>query len=311
MTWDIYQVIFKAAAPIHIGYRQIGILNTTRYYINGRAIWGAITANLTRTLKINPSPGDYLDIGKSVKENIRSTYFFPSVEYIMSDYFVECKSMKLYAMMPRYNDKNELIIGKCSKEDFEQKFIGSYTSTALSDGSGTAEEGSLHEIELIMDKMKNEEEIVPVYWSGYLFVNCGIYNKSLIETTLKNISTGGDRNYGFGKMELLSFEIINPDLSGKRSVFSGSGISVDNNLNMMLNSNVAVPGHVDINGFDSISYTGTMEPVVGLMWGYEDNSKKGAGQQISKADLCFVPGTRFKSLLNLHIGEYGIWKKVN
>jgi len=76
----IYKLIFKAESPIHIGYKQIGNLKTTRYYIMGKQMWGAITANLTRELYGNPKSDEYKKVGDFVREHIKTTYFYPAIE---------------------------------------------------------------------------------------------------------------------------------------------------------------------------------------------------------------------------------------
>ncbi len=78
VTWKCYKIVFRAEAPIHIGYKQIGILKTTRYYITGRAIWGAITANLTRALYDQPSSEDYRKIGGIYKEGYKNNILLSS-----------------------------------------------------------------------------------------------------------------------------------------------------------------------------------------------------------------------------------------
>ena len=172
MTWRCYLTIFRAESPIHIGYKQIGILKTTRYYIMGRAMWGAITANLTRALFSNLAPEDYQAVGNFVRENIRTTYFYPAIKkdevslenlskYEVDGYFV---------FLPEYTDRG-IKFGNISKEKFEQMFVSSFVSTALEAQTRTAEEGSLHEFEYIRNKIRLSDKVIRVYWVGYLFIN--------------------------------------------------------------------------------------------------------------------------------------------
>ncbi len=129
--WNCYLVIFKAKSPIHIGYKQVGFLKTTRYYVTGRAMWGAITSVLAKCL--SPESPKYKTVGELVKNHLRTSYFFPAVEKSkvenpdnLSDLSVE----GYLVFLPEYS-KEGLKFGKLSKEEFEQKFISSFVSTAL------------------------------------------------------------------------------------------------------------------------------------------------------------------------------------
>jgi len=166
--WESYLTIFKAKAPVHIGYKQIGVLKTTRYYITGRAMWGAITANLTRALFGNPDAENYQKVGEFVKDLIRTTYFFPAFEKDKvndSQEWSDAKTGNYLVFLPEYSE-NGLKFGKIPKEKFEQTFIGSFVSTALESETKTAEEGSLHEFEFVKDKIRVNDDVADVYWVG-------------------------------------------------------------------------------------------------------------------------------------------------
>ena len=330
MTWKCYLTIFKAESPIHIGYRQIGILKTTRYYITGRAMWGAITANLTRKLFGNPSSDEYQAVGNFVKENIRTTYFYPAINKNdvknpnewgkdVNDYLV---------FLPEYT-KDGLKFGKLNKEKFEQTFIGSFVSTAIDTTSKTAEEGSLHEFEFIKNKIRIAGSSVDVYWVGYLFVKEGgesngikikecSENEVLIERegkvvklseVLRIIYIGGERNYGLGRLKLLDKFFK----EAKNKVFNEFDFETSDKI-IFKNLDIAI-SHVKLddkskNNKDNnkkdgknsknkneLLERGEIEPLVGLEW-----SDKGAGQKISNAVICITPGSRLPS------GEYVVDK---
>ena len=72
----IYELQFEAQSPIHIGYKKIGTLKTTRYYISGKAMWGALTAHITRSLYENPFVNHknyYNDVGEFIKTSIKDS----------------------------------------------------------------------------------------------------------------------------------------------------------------------------------------------------------------------------------------------
>ncbi len=315
MAWNCYLAIFKAKSPVHIGYKQIGILKTTRYYITGRAMWGAITANLTRALFDTPYPKDYEVVGNFVKENIRTTYFYPAVKEenminVETDFHVNLNESKFGIFIPNY-DEDGLKFGNILKEEFEQIFIGSFVSTALEVGTKTAEEGSLHEFEFIKDKIKIDNKILNVYWIGYLFVKENVKNDKLKidkceekEVRIKRVDTsktvgltqaldlvqvGGERNYGLGRLKLISngFQKI----TNASKIFGKYDIELNNKdpilKNLDENSATAI-AHVKLDGVELV--LGEIEPIVGLEW-----SDKGAGQKVSDAKICATPGSKLKS----------------
>lgn len=155
MTWQCCELKYRAKSPIHIGYgSKLGIINRTRYYIPGKTMWGAVTAKLGQEIK-NP---DFKDLGNLVRKNLIFSYFFIHNKELLAPKFT----------------KTGLKYGSKSQAKFEQKFITSYASTAVEKESGTAEDGSLHEVELIKNTVKNgDDEISPVKFLGYLFAKEG------------------------------------------------------------------------------------------------------------------------------------------
>jgi hypothetical protein len=293
MTSEIYQVTYKARSPIHIGYRSIGILKTTRYYITGSAIWGAITAVMTRYLMGTPV-SKYKRVGEFVKKNIRTTYFFPKVNNIVYH--------------PVYQN-GEVRYGDISESAFEKIFIHSFVSTAL-DKRKTADEDTLHEVEFVRNEVRMEKDIRDVCWVGYFFVNekkgdleIEIEDNDFIikgdremkaSEVLKKIQVGGERNYGFGRLELSnSFEKIDKN-TGK--VF---GCRLDRDR---IRSRIAL-SHVY---YRNIAYMGEVEPLVGRKWG-----AKGSGRESSiEGDTNFVffaPGTRFTHESVFEVADCGVW----
>lgn len=340
MTWRCYSTIFKAESPIHMGYKQIGILKTTRYYITGKAMWGAITANLTRALFSNPDPEDYQAVGNFVRENIRTTYFYPAIKksetaenwskYEVDDYLI---------FLPEYTNEGIKFGGESEgipKEKFEQVFIGSFVSTALETQTKTAEEGSLHEFEYVRNKVSLSGKVIQVYWAGYLFINHSVneakdnqkkkvYKVGLNEKKEENdivinfkngnidknillkrdvlnlLFVGGERNYGFGRLILES-----PDFkSEKQRLFRELELKLDDSKPMIeIDSAHVAPAHVNLEGLQR-RFMGEIEPLVGLEW-----SDKGAGRKISSAVICITPGSKIFGKCDLVLGEYGLITKL-
>ena len=305
----IYELQFKAQSPIHIGYRKIGTLKTTRYYIPGKAMWGALTAHITRSLYENPFENHnnyYNDVGKFIKTYIKLTYFFPKV------------NGTIYC--PQYTEDG-LTYGGQSKSEFERDFIYSRVGTAI-DTTGTAEDRSLHETEYIRDTVNVTNDIKKVHWVGYCIVEekeahglqiTGINDKDFsIETEtderkisfsdcILTLTVGGERNYGFGKLHFKCMKKSEKIFDNK---CEGEKILADFAL-----------GHVAYEPGQDVEYVGDLEPVVGRDWSSHDNGhngnksnnkNRGTGQKSTFCDVCFVPGTSFKGEQKFEIGEFGI-----
>ncbi len=304
MAWNCYLTIFKAEAPVHIGYKQIDILKTTRYYITGRAMWGAITANLTRVLFNYPKVEDYRDIGDFVRENIRTTYFYPAIrknEVEDPENWSKYETDNYLVFLPEYTQEG-IKFGEKTKEEFEQSFVGSFVSTALDSGTKTAEEGTLHEFEFINNKVKIGDKTVDTYWVGYLFVKEKAKNKKVeiekckeenviikrvnnnkrveLRNVLSLIHGGGERNYGLGKLKLITMQ------KAKDKIFGKFDFDLSNEYPIIKNLNVAI-FHIKLS--NNKLKLGEIEPLVGLEW-----SEKGAGQKISEAIVCAIPGSKIE-----------------
>lgn len=303
MSWKCYELRFKAKSGIHIGYRKLGIINQTRYFIPGKTMWGAVTAILSRRFMKNYNAKIYEKIGEFVKNHLKFSYF----------YLVNCGKV----LYPKYDEKGLLFGDSTTKEEFENEFIYSYVSTAVDPASKTAEDGSLHEFEYIKPNVE---------FCGYLFANDGngirfgdntfLINASNDDVKLtqdislfniiEKIQVGGERNYGFGWLELKYKKFC----SSKEVEMYDSKIKIDLNdltLKKFESNEIIALSHVAIDNLNFESIRGDIEPFVGREWAEE----KGAGQKISDVKICLVPGTKIKLKddVTLKIGEYGIWSK--
>lgn len=311
MYWNCFELKFQAKSPIYIGYgTQIGIVNRTRYYLLGKTIWGAVTAILSRNIMERYNAKIYEKVGECVKNNLIFSYF----------YHIRNKKEVLY---PNYTDEG-LKYGNLTSRDFEKEFISSYVSTAIDISSRTADEGSLHEFEFISPKVNKEE----VCFKGYLFAKNGIIQKfcdkylkiledgifiegnnqntSLFDL-IKNLQIGGERNYGFGWLEIIKLKPINDN----DEIFKKYKVNLKTKYHPEIktkNGNEIIAlSHVNIDNIENrIEYIkGDIEPLVGREW-----NEKGAGQKPEFSCVALVPGTKFrlKDDVKIKIGDYGIWK---
>ena len=318
--WACYKVYLEAKAPIHVGYgARLGIVDRTRYYIPARNVWGALTNLVARSVMKDYRPKAYQRVGEFLNENIKFSYFYP-VEYRRRNGKIEVQQV----FAPCYT-KSGLRFGVCknrepvSSEEFEQMFISSFVSTALDKTSRSAEEGSLHEIEFIKDKIKQDEGIKPTIFIGYLFVKntplkLGVergkveieisFTSSIEvgEVKLNEIWIGGERNYGFGKVKIL-LESSNKD---EIDLFD-SGMVIDTTKEQLTVSgeseHFTALSHVNIENLDAKLIRGDIEPLVGRDW-----SERGSGQKITQiAKICIAPGSLFACDSDIVIEKFGIW----
>lgn len=162
MNW--YKVTYRQIEPIHLGYKKHGVINETRIFITGQAMWGALTnAYFHLTGEHN----------KELFENI--SCFYPRINGV--------------ELLPQFKE-GEFCLGDMSERAFRQDYVTTLVSTAISPNTLHAKDESLHELDVIVPKN--------LYWVGY--VKC---DKEQLEK-LKEIRIGGDSRYGLGLMRLES-----------------------------------------------------------------------------------------------------------
>ncbi len=318
--WARYKVYLEAKAPIHVGYgAKLGVVDRTRYYIPAKNVWGALTSLIAKSVMKNYSPKIYQRIGEFLNENIKFSYFYP-VEYKRAN-----GKIQVQQVFAPCHKEDGLKFGVCKDkkaiflEEFERIFISSFVSTAIDKTSKSAEEGSLHEIEFIRDRIKCGTEVKPTVFVGYFFVR-EEYLKIKVETVVKisfadyievdgnklnEMWIGGERNYGFGRTKVLLEKINDVEIN-----LFDSGMLVDVTKDQLIVSGgdelrIAL-SHVSIENLDIKLVKGDIEPFIGREWG-----EIGSGQKISQvAKICITPGSQFVCDRSLSIGNFGIWEGV-
>ena len=320
--WTCYRVYLEAKAPIYIGYGvKLGIVDRTRYYIPAKNVWGALTNLIVKSVIKSYDPKIYQEIGRKLNEGINFSYFYP-IKYEKGN--GKIKVLQVFA--PYYTEEG-LKFGICkgeekiSLENFERTFISSFVSTALDKISKSAEEGSLHEIEFIRDKISQDKEIKATMFVGYFFVK-DISMKFEIggdevevrftrdsiavnEVKLNEMWIGGERNYGFGRMKIFLLELEKEN----RNLFNTNiKINVENEqliINSKNNSIVAL-SHINIENMRARLIRGDIEPLIGREW-----DEKGSGQKIRQtANICIVPGSQLVYKGKIIIGDFGVWEVI-
>lgn len=266
--WNKYKVVFKLKSPLHIGYRPFksSVVAPTRYYILGRNFWGAITKRITEFSSSSPKSKDYIEIGQNVRNNFIFSYF----------YLYDGNTV----YYPNYKE-NELKYGDMDVSDFESRFIGSRISTAIDD-SGTAKDESLHEIEYINNKFKDENgNVNDVKIAGCIWIKenatikdkkldikkDGIYINSF--NIIKELILGGESKYGFGHVVLDSFIKENSnELIGK------------------IQKNKPIPSHLEYS--EKIPFKGEIELLSGRAYYDIQKESNNNGTKDSKPGSSFL-----------------------
>jgi hypothetical protein len=222
--WTAHQVVFELLSPLHIGYRRIGTLAETRRYVPGRAIWGALTARITR----DAGSQNYASVGRRVQEELAWTYLFVST------------TPGQVPLWPWNGNEHE----------FEWLHLGSLASTALEDGHG-AEEGALHEVEYIAPHTRSGER---AYLTGYLFERAG----SALDwrDALNRLQIGGERSYGGGRVRPFSLAPAQGPLFGIYPAHTDSERPI-----LQVPGGQALTAHALAS--DTGEYHGAVEPLVG------------------------------------------------
>jgi len=288
MGWKAYRLVYQAKSPIHIGWHTLGYIKLTRYYITGKAMWGAFTANLTRTGE-EKNPAAYQKYGELLRTNVLLSYFYPALDPDVP-------------LLPEFTDDG-LKYGGCAESEFESLFIKSYGQTAVLPDSNTAEDESLHESEFIAPVVMDEEtkEQSPVYFVGYVFIKDGTkvdgreFGLENMKNAIKEICVGGDRKYGWGSLLLDDREATT-----HRNKLFDYPLELDTDRpEITVPSNKPIPAHVAI--INSLKFKGDIEPVVGREFDTKD--KKGFGRKLVHSGVFWTPGS---ILAAFSLSEYGM-----
>ncbi len=285
MTWTAYRVTLRLLAPMHIGWRKLGNLQQTRPYVTGRVLWGALTARLTRVLGSH----DYKKMGEKVDEQLAFSYFYPFTS-AESDEIDLAKPVAIDPW-PWGNDWDK----------FAWTFLGSYASTAL-ENARNAEAGSLHETEFIAPYARNltpHEDPIPVYLVGYIFqkedYSIGYDWKE--KDVLDRLQIGGERSYGWGRVRCKGEPAKDKNCFGYELVPTGDHPQI------IVPKGKELLAHTEAEGLEGVK-TGTIEPLVGR----ETGSDTGFGKNLSRARICWVPGSTITKEKTFQIQARGIWK---
>ncbi len=292
MKWKQYRIAFRLLSPLHIGYRKVGNLMQTRYYVPARNLWAALTARITRDCGRGYSGQAYDDIGSMLKKYFRFGYLWPAIprngkikvetwndlETFFSFPLDEKKS--LHELFPNPYQKNPSL--------FDYFFLDSHQGMAMNQFNQAAEDGSLHDIEFIAPHSRGNGELV--YLAGTMWVDDNLpEDLAAWENSIRQIRIGGEQSYGWGRVELIfCLPLEKEKCSIEPDGFFWSG---------------HIPAH--LNSLETENNVhGEIEPIVG--W----QAQIDGSQKIGDATIAYIPGSIIKNEnTKFVIGEMGVWKK--
>lgn len=267
-----------------------GALNRCRPYVPARVLWGAVTAEISRSRNGESFPA-YSELGKEVGENCRFTYLYPA----------EKRRGKLLVWMPKF-EKMRGIQWYChggeeslSDRDFRRRLLDSRSGTAIAPESDSASEGTLRETECIKpwwNDSDNRGESNAMMLLGYVFLRDNLFRTELDK--IKTIFIGGDTRYGLGKICRVEWHEVSRDLS----IF-GKQVHLDRE-HPEIQSNI-VWGHALESGQSQIhGMQGTKEILGG--WDQDRPYKP------YKGELSWSPGSFLESSPIWSLLQNGFWQ---
>ncbi|MCX7682947.1 MAG: hypothetical protein N2508_13445 [Anaerolineae bacterium] len=285
MAWQMYTVKYELRSPLHIGYHKVGNVQRTRYYIPARNLWAAITEALTRRgFNTGGVPeGDYAEVGDWVKDHCAFSYWFIEEDGT--------------TLSPRYG--GELKYGRYTVAKFERLYLRSHVTTALDAATTSAEEGSLHEVEVIAPYTQDGKRTII---GGLVFLD-GVAKPVLGDEEkwrdwLGDLQIGGERRYGFGRLCCLKFQ--NNDAAPEE-------YSLEHERPLVrVRGSEPLLAHTPAN---DLRGRGEIEPLLGRQ---TDTKRSDAfGCRLTKATVCWIPGTLMENTEWFEIGREGMWRKKN
>lgn len=208
MTWTALRWVWRLEAPLFVGMPPAGALNRCRPYVPARALWGAVTAEISRSSNGDSFP-DYGKRGREVASNCRFTYLFPA----------EKRGDKFLAWMPIFRKRG---VQWCcnggeeylSDRGFRRRLMGTRPGTAIAPESYSASEGTLRETECINLWWRDsncQEETSAVLLLGYVFLRKNGFRRQL--DNIDTLFVGGDTRYGLGKICRVGWHEVPDNLS--------------------------------------------------------------------------------------------------
>lgn len=296
ISWECRQVEYEAVAPVHIGFRTVGNVQETRYYIPARNFWGAAVALTARAVGVQ-----YEEVARFVGNNLRFSYFYPCIR-------------PGQPLIPRFDKAWRYATPEggfeLSPEEFKCHFVSSVSMTSISGETRSAMEGSLHHVEFLCQH-SSWSPSERVRFSGFVFLraNAEIAGERVrwagggleLSRIMREVFVGGERRSGFGRLRLAS---ATPLEDGCLWNLWQADLGSEDLAITALEKETPLVAHCRVAGVDA---RGRVEPVVGREW-TSFGGGGGAGQLIRREGICWVPGSAVELGTRLKVTETGVFE---
>ncbi len=285
MTWRMFQATYALLSPLHIGFHKVGFVQHTRCYIPARNLWAAVTERLTRSgfTSSGAKQGDYAGVGRWLQEHCAFSY----------GYLLEGDCL----LYPAYGDGG-LRYGTRHAVTFERAYLSSHVTTALDGETTSAAEGSLHEVEFIAPHSSTGQRTLLRWWVWLDDeAERALGKNGQWASWLKDLQVGGERTYGFGRLirdgwqPTERFPVGHVEAGAQRPLLHVAEEDV-------------LLAHTAAGGID---VRGMIEPVVGRETGSDSAT---FGKKLTRAQICWVPGSVVTMAATVQIAASGIWQPV-
>jgi hypothetical protein len=283
MTWTALRWVWRLEAPLFVGMPPAGMLNRCRPYVPARVLWGAVTAEISRSRNSESFP-NYGKFGWEIALNCRFTYLFPA-EKRGDEFLAWTPKFKKTKGIRWYCHSNEESL---SDRDFRRRLLDSRSGTAIAPGSDSASEGTLRETECINPWWRDyncQGETKAMLILGYVFLKNNGFRRQL--DNIDTLFVGGDTRYGLGKICRVEWHEASGDLPvfGERVHLDGEHPEIQSKI---------VLGHA-LEGGQS-----KMQGVKELLGGWDQGG-------LWRGALTWAPGSVFESTATWSVDNYGYW----
>lgn len=292
MTWSLFRWVWQLEGSLHVGMPPAGSLNRTRLYVPARAVWGALTAELSRREAQSNKEPPYQSVGESLQKDYRFTYLYPA----------EQVEKNWRAWLPTYReglglawareDQPDVVVGD---RRFRRRLLSTRPGTSIDASTDAAEDGSLRETECMETRWRDDggRDAGPAAMVGYVFIRTAKANDKYPSERrrLNDVDTlfvGGDTRYGLGRLRRVAFDLV------KQSRAFGGAVTLDADVPQVELSTAWAHAHAQT------SLSGALE----LLGGWD----RGSLRNLDQAAPLWQPGSCSANLLRWSIEADGLWK---
>jgi len=291
VTWSLFRWVWQLEGPLHVGMPPAGSLNRTRLYVPARALWGALTAELSRREALNGKEPQYQSVGESLQKDYRFTYLFPA----------EKVETTWRAWLPTYRDALGLAWTREDRPDdavgdrqFRRRLLSTRPGTSIDASIDAADDGSLRETECIEARWRDDRarDAGLVAMVGYAFIHTVRANDKYPAERRRldgvdMLFVGGDTRYGLGRLHRVAFDLV------KQGGAFGGAVTLDADIPQLEASTAWAHAHAQA------PLLGALE----LLGGWD----RGSIRSLDQAAPLWQPGSRSANPIRWSIEVDGLW----